>query len=286
LSLTKGSDDLVSLESFVEAARTVERALQLSGNRGRTQKRYMRDIEVMEDLKKRFIEALEPFSDLRDKAFSGFEASSKQVFLEAAARKGFIEACVGDKGKDYNDIYQYLKRCAGAVAKKGAQLSAGLRSVRVDLTVRWRLQHIPGPVDWNEFLGDLISIQETADHRDDPLILFYTAVSYFQLDKVNDGLAVFGRIRSIYHAQSLLSQARVYLRDAQGRPRQLQGVLTGSFGRSYIRADELKTDVPVKNFQPPSDYRIGATVHFWLAFSMNGPLAAFRQPGEDDVLLP
>jgi hypothetical protein len=53
-----------------------------------------------------------------------------------------------------------------------------------------------------------------------------------------------------------------------------------------MRVGELNTDVPVRNFQPPSDYRSGATVHFWLAFSLNGPLAAFRQPNEEDILLP
>lgn len=285
LALQNG-EDRISLECFIEAARSVERALQLTGSLARSRGRYVRDLAVMEDLKRRMIESLVSFTELQVRALDEFERTLDQLFLEAAARKGVLEAGVSDKGSDYNKVYQFLRRCASVVAMKKQQLSAGLRRARVDLVVRWRFQHVIGIVDWNEFLGDLLIIQDSPGQRDDALILFYTGIAYFQIGKITDGMAAFARSRSLDQSSGVTTQVRAFLRDDAGQPKQLQGLISGPVGRSYVQVPELNTDITVRQFQPVGGARKGATVPVWVAFSMQGPLAAFRQPTEDDLLLP
>jgi hypothetical protein len=241
---------------------------------------------MMEDLKRRMVESMEPFNDLQEPAIQQFEKTGDQLVMEAAARKGVLEAGISDKGSEYNKVYQYIRRIAVIVAGKKQQLAPGLRRARIDLIVRWRFQHIQGTVDWNEFLGDLLSVQDSPGQRDDALILFYTGIAYFQIGKVVDGLASFARARSVDQSSYLATQVRAFLRDSEGRPKQLQGVIGGSAARTYIQLGELQTDIPVRQFPVPSGARNGATVPVWVGFSMQGPLAAFRQPTEDDLLLP
>ena len=285
MSLQQG-DDRISLECFIEASRSVEKALQLAGRFARGRRRNIRDLEMMEDLKRRMVESLDPFSDLQEPAFASFEKTGEQLVMEAAARKGVLEAGLADKGTDYNKVYQFIRRVALAVNGKKLQLVAGIRRARIDLIVRWRFQHIQGSVDWNEFLGDLLSVQDSPGHRDDALILFYTGIAYFQIGKVNDGLASFARARSVDQSSFLATQVRAYLRDSEGRPKQLQGVVAGPIGRTYMQVPELQTDIPVRQFPVPTGARNGATIAVWVGFSMQGPLAAFRQPVEEDLLLP
>jgi hypothetical protein len=73
LSLQQG-EDRTSLEAFIEASRSIERALQFAGNlaSARRRGRHLRDIEIMEDLKRRLIESLEPFADLQERALKEF----------------------------------------------------------------------------------------------------------------------------------------------------------------------------------------------------------------------
>src|SRR5690606_1968812 len=126
-------------------------------------------------------------------------------------------------------------------------------------------------------------IQESPGHRDDPLILFYTAVAYFQLELLTDSNATFARLRSTSIPSYLSNSVRAYFRDDQGHPKLLQGKLTGQRDRAYLRCSELGTDIPIRQFRPRSNARPGADLRFWLAFCLNGPVATFLQPSEDDL---
>jgi hypothetical protein len=77
-----------------------------------------------------------------------------------------------------------------------------------------------------------------------------------------------------------------FFRDNAGAPKQMQGVLSGQVGRTYVQIAELNADVPVKQFKVPAGVRQGATLPVWVAFSIQGPIAAFHEPREDDLLLP
>jgi hypothetical protein len=105
-----------------------------------------------------------------------------------------------------------------------------------------------------------IELQNSPGQRDDVLLLFYTGVAYFQIGRASDGLVAFGRARSLDAASVLATQVRAFFRDNAGATKQMQGVLSGQVGRTYVQIAELKADAPVKQFMEPAGVRQGATV--------------------------
>ncbi len=280
-------DDPVSLDCFVEACRTLERAQQLAGAQGSKQLRYREALNLLEDQKRVLAGSLANFDKLKEEALEMYEASGNTLLLEAAAIKGLIEASLVDKGSSYNSVWQFLQRCQERVLKRSQPLSLGLRQTRVDLIVRWRLQHDNGQVDWNALLGDIRVLRDVPSRREDILLLFYEAVACFHLRLVADAQAAFVRLRALQIPGPLLSQARIFLRNPAGGLESVQGVMQmKNAGRARVRLTEYSHDVPVYRDRGPKNAQDGATVHCWLSFSLQGPTAEFDVPEASRALLP
>ena len=284
-SLQEG-DDPVSLDCFVEACRAIERAQQLAGASGRRQMRFAEALGLLEDQKRRLAETMMPFDRLQGEAFMRFESSGDQLALEAAALKGLIEASMIDKGSSYNEVYQFLGRCQTKISAKKQQISVGLRQVRIDLMVRWRLQHANGEMDWSAFLGDVSVVRDEPAKRDDILLLFYEAVANFHLKRTTDAQAAFTRLRALQVPSPLLGSARIYYRGKNGQPAQLQGTMAKAPPQGRIRLPEFGYEIPIGRDRGPSGAQQGATVHCWVSFSLLGPTAEFSSPEVQAVLLP
>jgi len=278
-------DDPVSLDSFVEACRALERAQQLAGSISRNQFRHRDVLELLGEAKRNLASFLAPFNELKEEALERYELTGQQLFIEAAACKGLIEASLEDKGHAYNEVFQFIGRCQERISRKRQQICSGLRQVRIDLIVRWRLQHDIGEVDWNVFLGDVRMVRDEPAKRDDILLLFYEAVACFHLRLIAEAQAAFIRLRALQIPGSLVSQARLYLRGKSGKPEQVQGVLMKSRDRNRVRLSEFGYDALIYRGRGPDGAQDGATVHCWLSFSLQGPLAEFRAPQPGDILL-
>lgn len=279
-------DDPVSLDCFVEACRAIERAQQLAGAHARGQMRNRDALELLENQKKTLADSMAPFSRLSEDALNRFDADGDQLPLEAAALKGLIEASLADKGSQYNEVHQFLRRCQDRVSKRRLELSPGLRQARIDLIVRWRLQHHLGEVDWNAFLGDVRMVRDTPARREDILLLFYEAVACFHLRLVDDAQATFSRLRSMQIPGPLMAQTRVWLRNKSGRPEQVQGILSKKFGRVRVRLTDYGYDALIYRDKTPPAAQDGATVHCWLGFTLQGPIAEFQEPPSAELSLP
>lgn len=279
-------DDPVSLDCFVEACRTLERAQQLAGAQGRRQMRYREALDFLEMQKKELAHSLSSFEKLKIDAMDRFESSGDQLLLEATALKGLIEASLIDKGTNYNEVFQFISKCQERILKKGQHMTPGLRQTRIDLIVRWRLQHDFGEMDWNSFLGDVRIVKDEPSKRDDILLLFYEAVACFHLRLVGEAQAAFVRLRALQIPGPLLGHARLYLRSKSGKPEQVQGVLVKNTNRSRVRLTEYGYDAHIYRDRAPVGVQDSATVHCWLSFSLQGPIAEFEQPSSSQLLLP
>lgn len=282
VSLQQGEDPL-SLDCFVEACRAIERAQQLAGAHARGQLRNRDALEMLENQKKSLAASMAPFAKLAEDAFARFETDGDQLPLEAAALKGLIEASLADKGSLYNDVFQFIRRCQ---QKLGQKISPGLRQARIDLIVRWRLQHDTGEVDWNAFLGDVRVVRDEPARREDILLLFYEAVACFHLRLVDDAQATFSRLRSMQVPGPLMAQSRVWLRNKSGKPEQVQGVLSKKAGRVRVRLVDYGYDALTYRDKTPPAAQDGAIVHCWLGFTLQGPIAEFQQPSSTELSLP
>ena len=248
--------------------------------------RHRDALEVLENQKKELAGSLAPFSKLVEFATTRFQTDGDQLALEAAALKGLLEASFSDKGSDYNDVFQFIHRCQDKISKKGQQMTAGLRQARVDLIVRWRLQHDIGEVDWNSFLGDVRLVREEPARRDDILLLFYEGVACFHLRLIDDSQAAFSRLRSLQVPGPLIGQTRIWLRSKLGKPECVQGVLSKNAGRVRVRLVEYGYDALIHRDKSPPSAQDGATVHCWLGFTLQGPIALFQEPSAYDLVLP
>lgn len=284
LSLHQG-DDPISLDCFIESFRAIERAQQLAGAWGRRKMRLQAGLGALEDQKRRLAGYLAPFPEIRQDSLSRFDLSGDTLPLEAAAIRGLIDASSEDNGKKYNEVYQFLRKCEDKLGSKGKPLTLGLRQIRVDLMVRWRLQHQLGTVDWATLLGDIVTIRNDPLRRDDVLLLFYEGVAAFHMKRASDAISAFTRLRAIQLPGMLMREARIYLRDVDGRPAQVQGVLQRG-AQSKVRLSEFNVDVPITRGHPPEGLQSGATVHCWVGFSFQGPTAEFREPDSTQLLLP
>lgn len=284
-SLQEG-DDPVSMDCFIEACRAIERAQQLAGASGRRQIRFAEALDMLEAQKRQLADSMMPFERLQADALERFEATGDQLPLEAAALKGLIEASMVDKGSAYNEVHQFLIKCQSKVSSRRQQLAPGLRQVRIDLMVRWRLQHSTGEVDWSSFLGDVSVLRDEPARRDDILLLFYEGIANFHLKRTTDAQAAFTRLRALQVPAPLMGNARVFYRSKSGQPAQLQGVLVRTPPQGRVRLPELGYEVPIGRERAPMGAQQGATVHCWVSFSLLGPTAEFSSPENISVLLP
>ncbi len=279
-------DDPISLDCFVESFRAIERAQQLAGASGRHQMRFHEALGLLEDQKRQLAVYLPPFGSLKELALTRFEATGDQLPLEAAAIRGLLDASIDDNGTKYNEVFQFLRSCQERLAKMHKHLSSGLRQVRIDLMVRWRLQHERGDMDWSTFMGDIACVRDDPSRRDDVLLLFYEGVAAFHLRLASEANAAFTRLRALQLPGVLLRQSRLYLRDKNGKPEQLQGQYFKGGGPGKVRIAEMGLDVPIARGAPPEGTQTGAVVHCWIAFTFQGPLAEFREPDPKTLLLP
>lgn len=285
IALQQG-DDPISLDCFVESFRAIERAQQLAGSSGRQQMRFHEALGLLEDQKRRLASFLPEFGALKDAALARFDATGDLLALEAAAIRGLLDASIEDNGSKYNDVFQFLRTCQERIGKTHKPFPNGLRQIRIDLIVRWRLQHDRGEIDWSSFLGDISCVRDDPSRRDDVLLLFYEGVAAFQLRLPSEANTAFTRLRALQLPGMLARQARLYLRDKTGKPEQVQGQFLKGAGSGKVRLSEMSLDVPVSRGIPPEGTQSGAIVHCWIAFSLQGPAAEFREPDSRALLLP
>ncbi|MGE0875352.1 MAG: hypothetical protein AB7O31_11850 [Burkholderiales bacterium] len=280
----EGSRDQVSLRSLTEALQEIEKGRQLIGAHGRNQFKQERSIAMLDDLQRRILTAIPNIDVLEELARKMVLEDGSQVGLEASARRRLADAILSDKGRAYNEVNQYLIECFGFLAEKKLDPSPNLLLVRVDLVVRWRLQRPSGAVDWRSFRDDLHAIISVPRFRDDLVKQFYFAVAQFHCNDITSANATFAGLRRLALPAHSPNAIRMYLRGGDGNLRRLQGTLERKNQIYYFMIPELNTSVQARAHA--AEGGPGATVHSYLGFSLNGPVAVFSSPTETETLLP
>lgn len=280
--ISGSAPDALRLGCLGQALTEIERSLQMIGAPGRKAIRHQKALALFEDLQRRAVEALSDVSDMPSAAKSLFSSNKSQVGLEAWARSALLDATRADSGSDYKAAQDVLIEMFKLVTDAGQVPSPELRAVRVDLIVRWRLQHAKGAVDWKTFLEDLEQLVRSPRYRDDTIKKFYYAVALYQQGRITEANAAFSALRREQGGTSP-SSIRCFYVGAAGFPKRFQGTSHTSHGRRYVTIHELGDDVIV---QGPIEAGPGGTEHVYVAFTLNGPVAVTRTPGPEDLILP
>ncbi len=278
-------DTSVSIESVAEALHTIERMLQIIGAEGRKRIQFASNIQMLTELQSNILSAVDDIDELRSHAFDLLSRTGQQTGCEVVGRKLLHRAMSSDRGSDYKAVFDYLKEVEGKVAESRQELAVGLLALRVDLIVRWRLQRTRGPVEWEPFRDDLERVLASSKYRDDFIKMYYHGVSLFQCGDYTKGNVVFEKMRTQIRPNRAVSRGlRNFFVGKEGFPRRFQGTLKMHHERYSVYCPDLATEIFVN--RPPSGARNEATIHFYIAFSMYGPVAVSNPPDENQLLLP
>ena len=275
----------IALGAIAEALGSVERTLQLVGARGQRQRRMAKAVEMLQALEQQLMEHIEDVEQVKKLAVESFDSSGSQSGFVVVARKLLADASKTNKGREYNRLKQYLDSVADQMRERHIDTSLDLLAVRIDMWIRWKLQAASGTIEWEPIRDDLCLALESHRYRDDVIKNYYYGVALYHCGEIAQANAVFGRLRRLVSSAYGKGVVRNFLVGKEGFAKRLQGTLRRSHGRLYVDCGELGTDMEVRG-RPPPEAGDGATVHFYVGFSINGSSVEFQSPHPHDLVLP
>ena len=269
----------VTFQSLSGALQEIEKTMQAIGPYWRKGPKFDKSIEMLKSLQQKVVGSISDEEDLEKYAYKVFDETGDQMGFELLLRKQFVQAQIDDKGGKYNNVKINIEKILEYVDGKNTRPCVEIIAIRTDLTVRWRLQKARGNIDWNEFKEDLQFILEYPKYRDDPIKNFYLAVALFHLGYVEQANAIFSNLRRLQALGLMPREVRSFMIGPEGFPKRYQCTIERRHERSYAEIPELNLDIPVAG----SNREI--VTHTYVGFSLNGPIAIFNKPDDNQVLL-
>ncbi|MFT3807106.1 hypothetical protein [Arenimonas sp.] len=277
------ASDEIGLSSLAAAFQEIEHALQAVGSSGRGHFKHEKSIEMLLDLQRRILSSIPNGAQLDLIAQEIFDRSSNQLGFEVAARKLFAEATQSGKGRDFNEVRESLERAHQQIQNKGLTPSVELIALRADLMIRWRVHRTGTPPDWQALKNDLRAVMSSPRYRDDVLKKFYFAVALFQCGETTESTAVFSALRRLQLSTLMPQDVRCFYLNPEGRPKQFQATPSSLHSRQWVQIPEFDLSLPARSMYSTSP---NSTMHVFVGFTLNGPVAISHRPVTDQLELP
>lgn len=280
LLASQQKDQEIASRFTLDAFDEIERAFQTVGARSKTSFQYNKTLGMLGDLQSKILGLIPDTEQLILFAKQIFNESGRQTGFELAARRLLVEATQSRKGKDFNDVNNYLNECVDLIQDAGKEPAAALLSVRVDLTIRWKL-HGFKENEWDIFRDDLLDILADPKFHSDVLKRFFLAVAYSHLGQTSEATAEFAQLRRESATNHRPNDIRAFFQDASGNPRRFQGNIRYFNGKGMIAVPELQADAPLRQASGGTS----GESHAYIGFCFNGLVAVRETPTVDDLLL-
>ena len=278
------SGSVTALEAVAEAIPAIERALQVIGASGARMQRYKKDLEMLTSLQARILDSVDDVEALKEYANELFDSSRSQIGFEVVGRKLLYDASEKNRGRSYLKVKEYLDECFTICEECGVEPKERMIAVRVDLYIRWQIQRTSGQINWELIRNDLQRLLQSPWFRNDPIKMFYCAVSLYHTEQLPEANALFAMLRSSASIPMLRGSIRAYFLGKEGSPKRYQGSVRQAHGRLYLEIGELGTDLPIH--EAGNALHSGASRHCYVGFSLSGPFAVLRRPEARDLKLP
>lgn len=216
--------------------------------------------------------------DAQSAADELFQRSHNQLGFALVGRRMLLTAVEANKGAAFKKVLTYIENVVEQIGRDGQEPCIELVILRAELFIKWRVLRVAGRVEWVDLRSDLDKVVQNHRFSRDPLWLFYSAVAHYHLNEYTQAEALFGQLRAMHLPRISRSSHRCVFLDLNGNPEYLQGELQpGPDRRRYILFPRLSTVVMVKGseFSQPD----GTTVHAYIVFTMEGPLAVSSLAG-------
>ncbi|CAM5200725.1 hypothetical protein CDEN61S_01087 [Castellaniella denitrificans] len=263
----------------VAAFEEIERAFHTVGAKARMSFQYNKTLGMLGDLQRKILGLIPDSEHLKALAEEIFSTTRRQSGFELAARRLLVEASQSGKGKDYNELNSYLAKCIATIEAMGEKPTTEIRSVRIDLMVRWKIHGFKS-IEWQEFSDDVASILKEPSFTDDVLKKFYLAVAYFHINQIGEANATFAQLRRDA-SNHRPNDIRAFFQDPNGNPRRFQGTARYVGNRAMVSIPELQVDAPLR----AAGNRTLGTIHVYIGFTFNGLVAVQETPEIEDILL-
>lgn len=260
---------MVTLE---RAARIIDRALLLLPPAGPKTVEQRKSADLFHKIREDIMLAFPDADETRAAALELFKTTGDQTGLAFAARLMIERASESSKGHRFKKADEFIRSAFKEIELAGVRPSDSLLLCRVELVVNWHLKTNHGPVYWEQFLDDLIQLQQNPRFANDAICTFYAAVAQFNLRKFVEAESYFQKLRAGRQFSDGRRDIRCLFLGDKTDPKVFEGTVTqGGGDKKFVYCAELATDVLVKRGHLSG--RPDESKHFKIGFSMLGSIA-------------
>jgi hypothetical protein len=260
------------MATLERAARIIDRALLLIPPGGPKTPEQRKSMELFQRVREDIMTAFPDVQEAREAALELFRTTGDQTGLAFAARVMLERATQAGKGQQFKKVDEFIRLAFSEIASAGVRPNDPMLLCRVELVINWHLRTDHGPVYWEQFLEDLVQLQQNPRFANDVLCTFYAGVAHFNLRQFVDAESCFQRLRGARHYSEGRRDIRGHFLGDKTDPRVFEGRVTSSGGdKRFVYCAELSTDILVKRGHLAG--RPDESKHFKIGFSMLGPIA-------------
>lgn len=211
--------------------------------------------------------------DLVAEADALWDKHRSQEGFVYVARNYYERARSEETGTGFKRALDYCVEKIRTVEAASAAPVVSLLEVAVHIYYHWRLQRsLQGDsstaIDWEFLRGYATRILAHPRSHRDPLYMYIAGLALAHLHKWPEAHALFTAIRRMPIPNTMLYAGRDALRDANGNPHVVQGVIRSN---EFLWSDELGTDVRLDIKSPWPE--AGSIAHARIEFAFAGPRA-------------
>ena len=264
-------DEELYLESMGNAVRIISSSLSLAtAHHPRKSRSYYESLQMLKELEEQLFRISDNFSDSHQMALDAFASRRDQTGFYVLLKILISEAYSREKGRLYKRAEDYLGEITRIIYKEDLELDPRIVECRADLQIKWHLlSKSSSAPNWSHLDEDL-NVAIAAAQSAPILLEFYKAVTLMHLGKVNDAEAIFNQLRRREMPGDFRRARRCNYIDKAGNAKTFQGQIRDGYKKKYIYCADLANEFMCSNeFREKKD----VLVHFFIAFSLQGPVA-------------
>ncbi len=225
--------------------------------------------EALEDIQSKLLERFGSLDQMTKDAARLWKEFARQDGFVLVARRMYGEACRANRGRDFNQAYQYCKECRSLIADADQVPGAGIAEVMLHIYYQWRARRSIAsagsePIDWVLVRDLAVAVRGSARSRTDPFYQYVCAVAEAHLGEWSHAEAIFHDLRRQQMPGRILWEPRDCLLHEMGGMRQVQGVVRRGGQGTFLKVDALGCDFRVERDDrwPPEDQVAHAYIRF------------------------